>query len=437
MGDHGELGMKFQLFDSELESQVLASAMSDPEIHREICGWPSELFGNPVTKQIHNAMCKLASRGAPADPILLVAEFKNGDRQMMTHYVSTLTSKPIVSSSTHLASFEDKLVEMAKVRSMYLAAENSLMLIREGHNSREISAAMEEYSNDATFSRNKGIEIGDAALTITERARTLIASGDAYAGISTGYPELDHCIGGLTNGHLILLAGFTNMGKSAFAIQMCHNALRHGNKVAYISMELTAGDIAERMIALSGKVSTDELRALGRLDETQLKTLDHVAEEMRSLPLVVMDRPTWSMNEIRAEARRLKRRDCKMLVIDLLGKVHVETKKHDSRARELEMVAVQAKSLAKELDIPILGCVQLNRQSVYDQQAELHHLKDSNGLAENADEVLILDRRDPKKSDRRIYVKIRKSRRGSNHADIPFVFDPKHQAFNYEVQAAI
>ena len=152
---------------------------------------------------------------------------------------------------------------------------------------------------------------------------------------------------------------------------------------------------------------------------------------------MVMDRPTWSMNEIRAEARRLKRRDCKLLVIDLLGKVHVETKKQDSRARELEMVAVQAKALAKELDIPILGCVQLNRQSVYDQQAELHHLKDSNGLAENADEVLILDRRDPKKSDRRLYVKVRKSRRGSNHSDIPFVFDPRHQSFRYEAQTAL
>jgi len=429
--------MKFQLFDSDLEASVLASAMADPEIHREICGWPADLFGNPVSRMLHNVMCRLASRGAPAEPVLLVGEFKNGERQMMTHYVSELSHKPIVSSAQHLASYEDKLVEMAKVRSMFLAAENSLNLIREGHNSKEIAAAMEEYSGDSSFSRNKGMEIGDAALTITQKARKLIEAGDTYAGLPTGYQELDHCIGGLTNGHLILLAGFTNMGKSAFAIQLCHNVLRLGAKCGYISMELSAGDIAERMIALSGRVTTDELRVLGKLNPEQLSNLDQVADEMRSLPLVVMDRPTWSMNEIRAEARRLKRRDCKLLVIDLLGKVHVETKKQDSRARELEMVAVQAKALAKELDIPILGCVQLNRQSVYDQQAELHHLKDSNGLAENADEVLILDRRDPKKSDRRLYVKVRKSRRGSNHSDIPFVFDPRHQSFRYEAQTAL
>lgn len=55
--------MKFQLFDSDLEASVLASAVADPEIHREICGWPADLFGNPVSRMLHNVMCRLASRG--------------------------------------------------------------------------------------------------------------------------------------------------------------------------------------------------------------------------------------------------------------------------------------------------------------------------------------------------------------------------------------
>lgn len=426
----------FSMFDSEVEGRVLATAMADPEVHREICGWSSDLFGNPVSKQLHSVMCKLGARGAPADPILLVGEFRNGERQMMTHFVSELSTKTLVPNSKHLASFEDKLVEMARLRSMYNAAESSLTLIKDGHGSAEVSASMEGYSSMG-LGRSKGVEIGVAAHGVAQKARELIRTGCVYAGLSTGYKELDHCIGGLTNGHLILLAGFTNMGKSAFAIQMCYNALKLGNKIGYISMELTASDVAERMIALSERVTTDELRTLGSISPEGLATLDSVALDMHNLPLVVMDRPTWSVNEIRAEARKLKRQDCKLLVIDLLGKVSVDTKKQDSRARELELVAVHIKALAKELDLPILGCVQLNRQSVYDNQAELHHLKDSNGLAENADEVLILDRRNPKVSDFKLFVKVRKSRRGSNHADIPFIFNPKHQSFKFNPPDAL
>lgn len=426
----------YNLFDTELEKSVLATALADPDVHREVCGWSSDLFGSPVAKSMHHTICKLSARGAPADPILIMGEFKNGERQMMQNFLADIMAKPLLPHRKHLTSFEDRLVEMARMRAIYQAAEESLRLIREGGKSTEVSAAMEAYSNNS-FARQKGIDIGDAAQSITERARELIRTGCAYAGIPTGYPELDHCIGGMTNGHLILLAGFTNMGKSAFAIQLAHNALRHGHPCGYISMELSAGDIAERMIALSGEVSTDELRTLGKMSPEQLSTLDKVAARMRELPLVVMDRPTWSMHEVRAEARRLKRKGCKLLVIDLLGKVHVDTKKQDSRARELELVAVQTKSLAKELDIPILGCVQLNRQSVYEAQAELHHLKDSNGLAENADEVLILDRRNPKLNDCRLFVKVRKSRRGSNNADIPFKFDPRHQSFKYEAPEAL
>ena len=427
----------FAMFDSEIEGRVLATAMSDPDVHKEICGWSSDLFGNPVSKQLHSLMVRLGAKGAPADPVLLVGELKNGERQMMTHFVGQLATKDLVPTAKHLASFEDRLVEMARLRSMYVAAENSLRLIKDGAPSAEVSASMEEYTNTTSLGRSKGVDIGDAAHSVTQKARDLIRTGATYSGLPTGYSELDHCIGGLTNGHLILPAGFTNMGKSAFAIQLCYNALKNGNKVGYISMELTAGDIAERMIALSERFSTDELRTLGSITPDQLATLDSVANEMRELPLVVMDRPTWSVNEIRAEARRLKRKGCKLLVIDLLGKVSVDTKKQDSRARELELVAVHTKALAKELDIPILGCVQLNRQSVYDSQAELHHLKDSNGLAENADEVLILDRRNPKINDFKLFVKVRKSRRGSNHSDIPFKFNPKHQSFRYEKPDAL
>jgi len=426
----------YNLFDLELEKSVLATAIADQDVHRDVCGWSSDLFGSPVAKSMHTAICRLSARGAPADPLLILGEFKNGERQMMQNYLADIMSKPLLPNRKHLTSFEDRLVEMARLRSMHQAAEESLHLIRAGHKSAEVGAAMEQYSS-STFSRQKGVDIGDAAMSITERARHLIRTGCAYAGIPTGYPELDHCIGGMTNGHLILLAGFTNMGKSAFAIQLCYHALKTGHQCGYISMELSASDIAERLIALSGEISTDELRTLGKMTPEQLERLDKVAMRMKELPLVVMDRPTWSMHEVRAEARRLKRKGCSLLVIDLLGKVHVDTKKQDSRARELEMVASQTKSLAKELDMPILGCVQLNRQSVYEAQAELHHLKDSNGLAENADEVLILDRRNPKLNDCRLFVKVRKSRRGSNSADIPFKFDPKHQSFKYEAPEAL
>jgi replicative DNA helicase len=319
---------------------------------------------------------------------------------------------------------------------MYESAEESLRLIKSGAKSDEIAAAIEQYSNNG-YSRQKGVVIGDAASRVAEKAKELAKSGLAFSGIPTGYQELDNHIGGLCNGHLILLAGFTNMGKSAFAIQLCHNALRSGARCGYISMELSASDIAERMIALSGEISIDELRTIGNLPDHRMKALDSVVSAMSTMPLTILDRPTWSMHEVRAEARRLVRKGCDLLVIDLLGKVHVDTKKQDSRARELELVAAHTKALGKELDIPILGCVQLNRQSVYDQQAELHHLKDSNGLAENADEVLILDRRNPKLNDCKLYIKVRKSRRGSNAADIPFRFNPKHQTFKFDPPEAI
>lgn len=424
------------LFDFNLEKSVLATAMSDPDAHKEVCGWSSELFGNPAAKYLHDALRKLSIRNAPADPLLVLGEIKQADRPLVQTFLSVVMSQPLVSVRNNMAGFEDRLVELARIRAMYQSAEEGLRLIKAGHKSDEIAATLEQYSNGG-YSRQKGVAVGDAAVKVAERAKTLAKSGLKFAGIPTGYPDLDHHIGGLCNGHLVLLAGFTNMGKSAFAIQLCNNALKHGAQCGYISMELSASDIAERMIALSGVISTDDLRTMGGLSGGKMQELEAVAERMTTLPLTIMDRPTWSMHEVRAEARRLVRKGCNLLVIDLLGKVHVDSKKQDSRARELEMVAAHTKALAKELEIPILGCVQLNRQSVYDQQAELHHLKDSNGLAENADEVLILDRRNAKLNDCKLYVKVRKSRRGSNTADIPFKFNPKHQSFDYDPPEAL
>lgn len=216
-------------------------------------------------------------------------------------------------------------------------------------------------------------------------------SGD---GMETGLADLDHIIGGLRRGTLVILAARPSMGKSALALQIAENA--PDGKVLFFSLEMPGVEIAERFLVGRSKVSAWAIRE-GKLGGTEPTALGKVYEDSLVLRDFYLDEEPSTMARISSLARRHKQKHgLNLLVIDYLQLVDPgeDAKSQDNRQAQVQAMSRRLKILAKELDCPVLCLAQLNRESEKrrDRRPQLSDLRESGALEQDADLVLLLHR---------------------------------------------
>lgn len=238
---------------------------------------------------------------------------------------------------------------------------------------------------------------GDSASATLLKSRLmnvvgLIESG-GYKGKPTGFVDLDHALtgGGFLPGQLVVVAGATSMGKSAFTMGLTNNMAIHSKEpVAYFSIEMTKDDNTLRMLAMEALA---DLKAMcgGTLPDEDMPKITHAASLLNDAPIYLHDSAT-TVAEIRSEARRLKAQSgLTMAVVD-----HVQDMEHPAEARreQLGAIARGLKALAKELDITVVAVSQLSRavESRPEARPRIGDLKESGDIENSADVVLLLYR---------------------------------------------
>lgn len=213
------------------------------------------------------------------------------------------------------------------------------------------------------------------------------------AGIRTGFPDLDRKTGGLQKGDLFLVAARTAMGKSAAGLMFADQAAQDGQRVVIFSTEMRRTKLATRLLAIRSRVPAIRI-ATGDLGPGDWDALTGAAADLAHLPIRIDHRADVSVPQIAAEcARRQRQEGLDLVIVDHIGEI-VPPAKATNREQEVSQIAKALKRMARRLDVPVLAMAQLSRavEARTPPRPELHDLRDSGGLEEAADIVMLLYR---------------------------------------------
>ena len=230
------------------------------------------------------------------------------------------------------------------------------------------------------------------------------------AGVPTGFKDLDKKLGGLHKSDLIIIAGRPSMGKTALGTNIAFNcAIKYkeekdefenkkiidGGKVAFFSLEMSSEQLATRILAEQTKISGDKMRK-AELNKDDFNKIAKTSSELESLNFIIDDNPVLTIPMLRARARRLKRlHDINLIIIDYLQLMSGGSNyRNDGRVQEISEITRGLKSIAKELNIPVIALSQLSRQVEQreDKRPQLSDLRESGTIEQDSDVVMFIYR---------------------------------------------
>ncbi len=229
---------------------------------------------------------------------------------------------------------------------------------------------------------------------VIDRLDELSHSDGDISGVATGFQKFDDLTAGLHGGELIIIAGRPSMGKTTLAMNIAENAAIAGRvPTAIFSMEMSAEQLAFRMIGSIGRVNQSKLRT-GRFSDEDWTRINSAVAIMSQAPIFIDDTPALSPTEIRARSRRLKREHgLGLIVVDYLQLMGISGTR-ENRATEISEISRSLKALAKELDVPIVALSQLNRgvEQRTDKRPIMSDLRESGAIEQDADLIAFIYR---------------------------------------------
>ena len=247
--------------------------------------------------------------------------------------------------------------------------------------------------NNLKKSHNQMPDLVTLAIKDIETARN---STSTLRGVPSGYTELDRITQGWQKSDLIILAARPSMGKTAFALNLARNAAVDFDKpIAFFSLEMSSVQLVTRLISTETMLTADKLRT-GNLAEYEWQQLNSMVTPLVNAKIFIDDTPQLSIFDLRAKCRRLKQQhDIQMIFIDYLQLMTAKGEKNGTREQEISTISRSLKSLAKELDVPVLALSQLSRSvetRTGSKKPILSDLRESGAIEQDADMVLFIYR---------------------------------------------
>ncbi len=380
----------------ETEMCVLGSMVLDKDCIGEIIPiLRRENFYRYDHQLIFDALIKLYEDNKPIDLVLLRDELKNRGQLDevggVEYLVKVANSVPSAANGVYYA----KIVrDKALLRNLISAtAEISNQAYAGRGKAEEILEEAEQRIFEVTEQKITGqaIELKDVLEQVYESLQS--RRGQLITGLATGYLELDELTCGLQPGEMIIIAARPSMGKTALGLNIAeYIGADCKTPVAVFSLEMSAQQLTERMLAGRSHIDSQKLRK-GMLNDQEYQLLANTAAELAQSPIYVDDSAHLTPLELRAKARRLKvQKDIGLIVIDYLQLMHVNNA--ESRLQEVGIISRHLKALARELRIPVVVMAQLNRgpEGREGHRPRMSDLRESGNIEQDADVVMLLHR---------------------------------------------
>ncbi|MCM3886118.1 replicative DNA helicase [Frankia sp. R82] len=358
-------------------------------------------FYRPAHQTIYDTIVNLYNRGEPVDVIAVAAELSRRgelDRVGGPGYLHTLVEAvPTVANSGYYARI---VAEKALFRRL-LEAGSSIAQI--GRTAAGTAAGAAEDADRQLHAALSAADNGDVPTSIGATANSFLEELESRGrdkaglrGIPTGFADLDELTGGFKRGQMIVIAARPGVGKSMLALDIARAAaIKHNHPVLFVSLEMSRGELDQRVWAAEARVSHHNLETGNLTDDDWLRVARRMGETTDA-PLFIDTAPNAGVAAIRTRARRQQRRDgLSLLIVDYL-QLLVTAKKGENRQQEVSALSRELKLLAIELDVPVIALSQLNRASEQraDKRPQLSDLRDSGSIEQDADMVIMIYRED-------------------------------------------
>ncbi len=358
-------------------------------------------FYRRAHRLIFEAMMDLYAHGEPVDAITVAEELKRRSTiegaggQLYIHHLVETVGTP--ASAPHYAKI---VAEHALLRRLIEAAST---VVQKAYDVPEDPAGLADEAEGLIYGvsrhsdKDEIVSLSSLVHESMEALERLHERDSAFAGIATGFSDLDALLQGLHKGNQIIVAARPGVGKSSFVTNVARNvAVDGGTPVAMFSLEMSRAEIGMRLLCAEARVPWDKVRS-ARVSAEDWGRIVEAAETLDTAPLYIVDSGNVTIVDIRAKARKMKasQEGLGLIIVDYL-QLMSSHQRVESRQQEIAEISRSLKLLAKELDIPVIAVSQLNRnpEARHDKRPQLSDLRESGSLEQDADVVMFIHRED-------------------------------------------
>ncbi len=385
----------------DAEEALLGSLLIDSDAIFEVASFlRPDAFYREKNKWIYESILTLNDRRQPVDLITLSDELRNQNQLEEVggeSYVIGLLN--IVPTSVHALHY-GRIVEAAAVRRRMIAAATTIANL--AYEQEEDISVTIDRAEQTLFSISEErttrdlIPVKDVARAYLDRIEELHERGDEVIGVPTSFTDLDRLLGGLNKSDLIIIAARPGMGKTALQLAIGQAAARrYGKRIALFSLEMSAEQLVQRMIAAETRIDSQRLRR-GDLEEHEWPIFYEAVGRISETQIFIDDTPSISPMQLRTKCRRLyAEHGIDVIMVDYLQLMQTE-RPYSNRVQEISEISRALKGLARELDVPLVANSQLSRavEQRTDKHPMLADLRDSGSIEQDADVVMFIYRDD-------------------------------------------
>lgn len=385
----------------ELEEAVLGAMLIDKKGVDEVIDiLQPDVFYKTAHQYIFEAIFTLFQDSQPIDLLTVSSELRKKGRLEATggeFYLIQLSQS--VASSAHIE-FHARIILQKFIQRSLIRISNEIIesAYKESTDVFDLLDEAESKLYDVTQGNIKrSSESAQSLVLEAKRKIEEISKQDGLSGVSTGFEKLDKITSGWQPSDLIIIAARPGMGKTALTLSMARNiAVTKQIPVAFFSLEMSSVQLITRLISAETGLSSEKLRT-GKLADHEWQQLNVKVTDLEKAPLYIDDTPSLSIFDLRAKARRLSSQyGIKLIIIDYLQlMVGITSFKGGNREQEISTISRNLKSLAKELDIPVIALSQLSRAVETRggvKRPMLADLRESGAIEQDADIVTFIYR---------------------------------------------
>jgi replicative DNA helicase len=401
----------------EAEQALLGAILANNAAYEKAADFlRPEHFAEPVHGRIYEACGTLIERGQVANAVTLKNVFERSEElaevggakylsELQGNYVSIINARDY-----------GRTVHDLYLRRQLIAIGEDVVNDAFDHDldtmaTEQIEAAEQRLYTLAESGQTEGglKDFKTAVIESIQMTEAAVKRDSHVAGVATGLTDLDKLLGGLHRSDLVILAGRPSMGKTSLATNIAYNAATSKRAerdaegslvelpqvVAFFSLEMSAEQLATRVVSEQAHVRSDAMRR-GEIRQEEFDRLFEVSRALYDLKLFIDDTPALTVPALRMRARRLKRQHgLGLIIVDYLQLMQAAPGgRNDNRVQEVSEITRGLKAIAKELDVPLVALSQLSRQTEQrdDKRPQLSDLRESGSIEQDADVVMFLYR---------------------------------------------
>jgi replicative DNA helicase len=438
-------------YNTDAEQALLGAILINNSAYARVSEFLApEHFGYAVHGRIFAAIAKLIERGQIANPVTLKNLFEQDGA--LTEMGGAQYLAQLVNSAVTIINTEDygrNIHDLYQRRELITLGED---VVNDAFHQdlddparEQIERAERRLFDLATAGRLEGgfRAFETALVDAINNAEAAFKRSGRTVGVATGFADLDKRLGGLHPSDLVILAGRPSMGKTALATNIAFNAAKaykptrgpdgrtfaeDGAVIGFFSLEMSAEQLATRILAEESGVSSDRIRR-GDVSHEDFDKFVRASQQLAALRLFIDDTPALTVSALRTRSRRLMRQQgLGLIIVDYLQLLRASNQVRviENRVQEVSDITRGLKALAKELNVPVLALSQLSRavEQREDKRPMLSDLRESGSIEQDADVVMFIFREE--------YYKSREPIRGPDEADDKF--DKRYHAWKEELE---